>query len=101
MAAADLLVSKPGGLTSSEALAMGLPILIVSPIPGQEARNTYYLLEHGAAAKAMHPATAAVKLEEVLSDPARLDRMAEAARRLGRPRAAFDIADTVMQKIAG
>jgi len=99
MAASDLLVSKPGGLTSSEALAMGLPILIVSPIPGQEARNTYYLLEHGAAAKAMHPATAAHKLQEILGDPKRLARMARAAKKLGRPRAAFDIADIVFNRL--
>jgi processive 1,2-diacylglycerol beta-glucosyltransferase len=95
MALSDLLVSKPGGLTSSEALAMGLPLMIVNPVPGQEARNTYYLLEHGAAIKAMHASTAVYKLGEILADPARLDRMSVAARSLSRPRAAFDIADKV------
>ena len=52
MAVADLIVTKPGGLTSSEVLAMGKPLLIVDPIPGQEAANSDFLLERGAAAKA-------------------------------------------------
>jgi processive 1,2-diacylglycerol beta-glucosyltransferase len=49
MAAADCLIGKPGGLTISEALARGLPMVIVNPIPGQEERNADYLLEEGAA----------------------------------------------------
>jgi processive 1,2-diacylglycerol beta-glucosyltransferase len=48
MAAADLLVGKPGGLTTAEALARGLPMVIVHPIPGQEERNADHLLEAGA-----------------------------------------------------
>src|SRR5213078_1035720 len=51
MAAADVIVSKPGGLTTSEALARGTPMVIVDPIPGQETRNSDYLLENGAAIK--------------------------------------------------
>ena len=49
MAAADVVVTKPGGLTSSEVLARGAAMAIVNPIPGQESRNSDYLLEHGAA----------------------------------------------------
>ena len=44
MAVADLLLSKPGGMTSAEAIATGLPILIYRPIPGQEEANTSYLV---------------------------------------------------------
>ena len=51
MGVADLIVTKPGGLTSSEALALGKPIFILDPIPGQEAANSDFLLERGAAAK--------------------------------------------------
>ena len=51
MAAADLVVSKPGGLTTSECLASGAVMVIVNPIPGQETRNSDFLLERGAAAK--------------------------------------------------
>src|SRR5262249_49658667 len=52
MAIADLIITKPGGLTSSEALAMGKPLFILNPIPGQEAANSDFLLERGAAGKA-------------------------------------------------
>jgi processive 1,2-diacylglycerol beta-glucosyltransferase len=52
MAVADLIITKPGGLTTSEALALGKPLFILNPIPGQEAANSDFLLEHGAAAKA-------------------------------------------------
>src|SRR5260370_41707052 len=51
MAIADLIITKPGGLTSSEALAMGKPLFILNPIPGQEAANSDFLLERGAAVK--------------------------------------------------
>ena len=49
MAAADLLVGKAGGLTSSEAMSRGLPMVLIEPIPGQEERNADHLLEAGAA----------------------------------------------------
>ena len=48
MAVADLIISKPGGLTTSEALAMGKPLFVLNPIPGQEAANSDFLLENGA-----------------------------------------------------
>src|SRR6185369_15806480 len=52
MAASDLIVTKPGGLTSAEAMALGKPMFILNPIPGQEAANSDFLLERGAAVKA-------------------------------------------------
>ena len=57
MTAADLVVTKPGGLSVSECLAKRRPMLLVSPIPGQEERNADYLLESGAAIKAVDGAT--------------------------------------------
>jgi len=91
MAAADLLVGKAGGLTSSEALARGLPLLIVNPTPGQEERNSDYLLEAGAAVRCNNLPTIAWKIERLLGEPGRLDRLREAARAAGRPRASLDI----------
>ena len=49
MTAADLFVGKPGGLTTSEVLAKGVPMVVINPIPGQEERNSDHLLEQGAA----------------------------------------------------
>jgi processive 1,2-diacylglycerol beta-glucosyltransferase len=92
MAVADLVVTKPGGLTSSEALASGAAMVIVNPIPGQEARNSDYLLEHGAAIKVNNTATLSHKLTELLRNPERLTRLKSAAKSLSRPQAAIDVA---------
>lgn len=94
MAVSDLLITKPGGLTTSEALARGLPLIIANPIPGQETRNSDYLLENGAAVKIDHPSQLALKLSRILSDKSQFDRLRENARQLGKPRAAFDVLDS-------
>jgi len=92
MAAADVVVTKPGGLTSSEILARGAAMVIVNPIPGQESRNSDYLLESGAAIKANNLATLPLKLARLLGDRARLEVLKTKARRIAKPQAAFDIA---------
>jgi processive 1,2-diacylglycerol beta-glucosyltransferase len=100
MACADLVVSKPGGLTTSECLARGVAMAIVNPIPGQESRNSDYLLERGAAIKINHPALLPLKLSKLLGDPERLARMRDAARSLGHPQAAFDVVRRSLELIA-
>jgi processive 1,2-diacylglycerol beta-glucosyltransferase len=92
MAAADLLVGKAGGLTTSEALARALPMALIEPIPGQEERNADHLLEAGAAIRCNSLAAAAWKIARLLDDPARLRKMQEAARGMARPGAAAAIA---------
>jgi processive 1,2-diacylglycerol beta-glucosyltransferase len=99
LAAADLVVTKPGGLTVCEALARGAAMLLINPIPGQEERNSDYLLEQGAAVKVNHMPTLAFKVAEVLRDPGRLDRLKANARRLARPRAAFTIAERALRLV--
>ena len=93
MSASDLIVGKPGGLTTCEALAKGLVFVIVNPIPGQEERNSDHLLENGAAIRSNNPATLGYKIEQLLSDPERLNAMRRNALDFARPRAAFDIVD--------
>lgn len=88
---ADLFVGKPGGLSASECMAAGLPMVLVNPIPGQEVRNGDYLMEQGAAVRCNTPSTIGWKIDEVLREPGRLERMTEAARRIGRPSAAADV----------
>ncbi|MCL6635672.1 MAG: galactosyldiacylglycerol synthase [Peptococcaceae bacterium] len=87
MAASDLMVGKPGGLTCAEALACGLPMLMVDPLPGQEERNAEFLASTGAAMR-----VAGKELAKTagfcLGDPAFLGKMSAAAARLGRPGAA-------------
>ena len=101
MAAADLLVTKPGGLTVSEALACALPMALVSPIPGQEERNSDYLLENGVAVKAGAPAALTGKVESLLASEARLADMRRRARALGHPRAAFAVAREALELSRG
>jgi len=100
MRAADVVVSKPGGLTVAETLACGRPLIIVNPIPGQETRNADYLLENGAAIKVNHIRLLAPRVATLLSDAARLERMQAAARTLARPQAAADIARDALGRIA-
>jgi processive 1,2-diacylglycerol beta-glucosyltransferase len=97
MAAATVLLSKPGGMTTAEALASGLPMVILDPIGGQEERNADVLLEAGAAVKCSEVTLVAHKLRCLLDDPPRLQRMVENARALGRPHAAEEIVRLVLE----
>ena len=91
MTASDILLGKPGGLTTSEALAKGLVFVIVNPIPGQEERNSDHLLEMGVAIRCNNLPALAYKLDLLLEDQARFSSMQANARRLARPRAAKEI----------
>jgi processive 1,2-diacylglycerol beta-glucosyltransferase len=97
MQAADLVVSKPGGLTTSEVLARGAVMVIVNPIPGQESRNSDYLLENGAAIKANNIATLGFKVNALLKDAPRLDQLRANVRRIAKPRAAFDVVEKSLE----
>jgi processive 1,2-diacylglycerol beta-glucosyltransferase len=99
MAVADMVVSKPGGLTSAEVLACSSVLVIVNPIPGQESRNSDYLLENGAAVKTGAVATLPYKISALLAEPRRLKRLKAGARRLARPRAAIAVAEKVLSMI--
>jgi processive 1,2-diacylglycerol beta-glucosyltransferase len=92
MTAADLVMTKPGGLTTSEALACGAALVVVNPIPGQESRNSDFLLENGAAIKVNNVATLSYKLSGLLRAPERIAQLRQNARQLGKPDAAFRIA---------
>ena len=96
MGAATLLLSKPGGLTTAEALARGLPMVVLDPIGGQEERNADVLLEAGAAVKCTEVTVLNHKLQRLLDDPARIAAMSENARALGRPHASSEIASIVL-----
>lgn len=97
MACADLAITKPGGSTTAECLAMGLPMIVNAPIPGQEECNANYLLEQGAALRASDLPTLEYRVRWLLACPARLKAMRVRARELGRPRAAMQVLATVLQ----
>jgi processive 1,2-diacylglycerol beta-glucosyltransferase len=100
MAISDVIITKPGGLTSSESLAMGKPLFILNPIPGQEAANSDFLLERGAAAKVNRVEDLPYRIEQLLGSK-KLSEMAKAAKGLGRPAAAVEICREAVRRAAG
>ena len=97
MAAADLFVGKPGGLTTSEALAKGLPMVVINPIPGQEERNSDHLLEEGIAIRCNNLPALAYKIDRLIDEPGKLMLMRGNALALGKPQAAF----TILERLDG
>lgn len=98
MACADVAVTKPGGLTTAECLAMGLPMIVVSPIPGQEERNAAFLHANGAGLRAGNADELAAHVARLLAEPERLATLAANTRRLGRPDAARRVLETVLHR---
>jgi len=96
MAAADALIGKSGGLTTSEALARGLPMILIEPIPGQEERNADHLLEGGAAIRCNNLPAAAWKIANLLENPEKLRAMSAAAKAMARPGAARVIVEDAL-----
>jgi processive 1,2-diacylglycerol beta-glucosyltransferase len=97
MAISNIIISKPGGVTSAEALAKHLPMIIVKPIPGQEVNNTAYLTEKEAAIKIDDPKKTNLIIEDLLSHPAKLGHLRESASRISKPNASLDIARLLLR----
>ena len=91
MHASDVLVTKPGGLTSAEALVAGIPMVLVKPLPGQEERNTRYLVERKAAMRAKNEEDLTRKLGRFLRNPQQRETMLASIQRLAQPHAADDV----------
>ena len=101
MAISDIAVTKPRGLTTSECLAMGLPMVLVNPIPGQEERNADYLLENGAALKASDSAGLEFRVKALMQNPKKLMQLRNNAKALGRPDAALHVLEKVLGLVVG
>jgi processive 1,2-diacylglycerol beta-glucosyltransferase len=98
MGRSDLIITKSGGLTVSECLARRLPMVLYSPIPGQEECNADFLLEHGCAVKARTLDLLDYKVLELLENPARLDMMKRACAAVARPWAGRDVLRHVLDE---
>ena len=99
MRRASLLIGKPGGLTSAEAMAAGTPMLIIRPLPGQERGNTEMLVRHGAAIHLDRDRDLPAVVSSLLTNPSLLSMMADRAKALGKPDAARDIATAVLANL--
>ena len=97
MDAADLLISKPGGLTASEALAKKLPLVISDRIHGQETRNTDFLVAHGAAFVPKKGETVADAALALLADTTRLEEARRRAETIRKPFSTASLCDALFQ----
>jgi len=97
----DLLITKPGGMTVSEALVKGLPIFIISPVPGQEEGNASFLIRSGVASKIDNSSQLVEVLAKVANDPVTLNTMRENSKFLGKPHSASDIAELIGRLVSG
>lgn len=96
MSAADLIVGKPGGLTTSEALAKGLIFVVVNPIPGQEERNSDHLLEKGCAIKCNNLPILAYKIDKLVKDKNRFKMMQENVKKFAKPNASAEVVQKLL-----
>ena len=99
MDAADFIISKPGGLTTSEAFAKGLPMITVNPLPGQEDRNTDFLVNSGSVIMVNKRYTVSEALYQLLNCPWRVKLMEESVSRIGKPHASEDLYHFVCENI--
>jgi len=96
MRISKVIISKPGGVTTAEVLSMGLPMVIVKPIPGQEVNNTNFLTAKGAAIEIDEPKEVYQVIDELLEDKIKLERLAQAAAKIAKPKASMDIAKLLL-----
>ena len=102
MDASDCIVSKPGGLTTSEALAKGVPMIMINPIPGQEERNVEFLLNNGAALRVSKTFSVDDAVYQLFSNTERLKTLKETVSFLGKPNSTADLVKFILgQKIEG
>ena len=97
MEIASFIITKAGGLTTAEAFCKGLPIVIIKPLPGQEEINTTYFLNKGAAVKITDDKLILQFLQDLLSNPAMLKAMREAALKISKPYASLDIGKLILE----
>lgn len=98
MRLADVVITKPGGLTVAEALALRKPLITFAPIWGQETRNVRWLTCHHVALAAERPRQIADYIRRLVDDPALLQEMRERMAGVANPHAAQDIANWVLHE---
>ncbi|MDD2679464.1 MAG: glycosyltransferase [Candidatus Omnitrophica bacterium] len=101
MSIADIVISKPGGVTTSEVLSLAKPMIIVKPLPGQEANNTAYLTQKEAALKVEDAKTINLIIEELFKNPHKLKHLSDSARQISKPNASMDIARLLLESRNG
>ena len=96
MSISDLVVTKPGGLTTTESLASHLPMVIINPIPGQEEKNAKFLVKNGIAIWIKKDDNVAEILENLFLHPETLENMKENTKKLAKLHSTKDICDILV-----
>ena len=91
MAVSNLVISKPGGLTTSESLASNLPMVIINPIPGQEEENAEFLEENGTGIWLRKNSSTYDVLKYLLDNPEKLEKMKQNTNILAKKHSTEDI----------
>jgi len=99
MDASDLIITKPGGMTSSEALAKSLPMIIINPIPGQEEKNSEVLTKNHVALRVDNFSNLQTIIEYLIRHPQKLENMRESAQKIAKPNAALETAKVILEMI--
>lgn len=99
MSISDLVITKPGGLTTTESLASGLPIIVINPIPGQEEENAEFLEKNGVGIWLKKNDKIEEELYKILNDPEKLQHMKINARLLAKKNSTRDICETLLGKL--
>lgn len=94
----DFVISKPGGLTSTECLVMNKPMLIINPIPGQEEQNAIYFTNNGTAIRAYEGEPLRHQINTLVKNKMRVEQMIEMCKTIARPNAVQNIVDVIIGK---
>ena len=97
MSISDIVITKPGGLTTTESLASNLPMIIINPIPGQEEENAEFLENNEVGIWLKKNDNIKEKLKDILSNSKELDRMKENTRKLAKPHSTENICKTIFK----
>lgn len=97
MSASDFVITKPGGLTSTECLAMCKPMIIINPIPGQEEQNSIYFTNNGTALRTYKNEPLEHVLDIVMNNSKRVEQMIEMCKMIGKPNASYDVANEAIK----
>ncbi|MGN7471802.1 MGDG synthase family glycosyltransferase [Brevibacillus sp. SAFN-007a] len=97
---ADLIVTKSGGLTSAEVMSKRVPMIIYNPLPGQEERNSHFLLNNGCAVHANLSEQLIYFIDELLHSPSKVDYMRRMGQKIAKPDAAQRIAEFILDDMS-
>ena len=96
MQIADFIVSKPGGLTTTEILVSQVPFIIINPVPGQEEENANFLTNNGAAVRIWDASKALPFIEQFISDSFRIENMKIMQKHIAKPNSTRDIVEKIL-----